>query len=152
MARENKGVIRHKIRVTATEPPCADVFIDDKPISCTKFEFKHEAGNLATMTIYGFQDTEINEEGYVYANDPDGWVRCDKAMPDPKEYDWVLVQTSEGDLPFLAEYRKDGKWHTQDDRVLDDFCEVRGWRPLPKPMFDAHRTPVGKRLDAGLWD
>ena len=56
----------YKIRIKNTSPTTADVFIDDKQIvGCTDFKFEHSVGNLATLTLYSYGDTEIDEEGIV---------------------------------------------------------------------------------------
>ena len=43
-----------------------------------------------------------------------GWIPVFERLPKKTEFDWVLVQISETDLPHVAEHRDDG-WHKDDE-------------------------------------
>lgn len=123
----------HKVKIRTTQPPHAEVWIDEKKIEATKFTFEHEAGSLATLTLYGYKDADIEEDGRVIFDNE--WVAVsEKHLPSPKE--WVLAQTIEGDKPLIARIGIDGKWYADavnDDMCLNDFTRVIAWKPLPKP-------------------
>ena len=65
------------------------------------------------------------------------WIPVEERLPDPKEYDWVLVNVKfEEDgtygVPHIAELRE-GKWYGDDDYPLSALeCEVTHWMPLPE--------------------
>lgn len=65
------------------------------------------------------------------------WIPVEERLPDPKEYDWVLVNvllTPEDyyGVPHIAEFRN-GKWWSDDDFPLSEVgCKVTHWMPLPE--------------------
>lgn len=62
-----------------------------------------------------------------------GWIPVFERLPKKTEFDWVLVQISETDLPHVAEHRDDG-WHKDDESYsrFEDWTEVIAWQPLPE--------------------
>lgn len=65
------------------------------------------------------------------------WISVEERLPDPSEYDWVLVNVMfEEDgtygVPRIAELRE-GRWVGDDDYPLKSLgCEVTHWMPLPE--------------------
>lgn len=67
------------------------------------------------------------------------WISVEERLPDPKEYDWVLVNVKD-DLdgtflvPHIAELRN-GEWFGLGDfdPMKDLKCTVTHWMPLPIP-------------------
>ena len=72
------------------------------------------------------------------------WIPCNKYMPDPKYWDWVLIGYHEKGLsyyyiPTVAEYsHTKRRWHDKSDDGSDDFlnniCEVTHWHRLPRKL------------------
>ena len=65
------------------------------------------------------------------------WISVEHRLPDPNEYDWVLVNVmDELDgtylVPQVAELRN-GEWFGLDDfhSIKDLQCTVTHWMPLP---------------------
>lgn len=69
----------------------------------------------------------------------DGWISVEERLPDPNEYDWVLVAYTFNEdgtygVPTVAELRKDGKWWDlgSEFSLEEKFCTVTHWMPLPE--------------------
>lgn len=65
------------------------------------------------------------------------WISVEERLPDPAEYDWVLVNimfNEDGSygVPDVAEYRK-GEWWNFDNKLSDLGITVTHWQPLPPP-------------------
>ena len=139
---------RHKVRIKTTTPPQAEVFIDDKKINATKFKFEHDAGCLAMLTIYGFEDTEIEEDAIVVIDNTPQWIPVSEGKPSDR--DWYLGIFREPDtgwvnpLPFVCDYvGKETKATTKEFWILRGFTDVDDpadyyknlecvkWMPLP---------------------
>lgn len=139
---------RHKVRIKTTTPPQAEVFIDDKKINATRFKFEHDAGCLAMLTIYGFEDTEIDEDAMVVIDNTPQWTYVTDGKP--KDREWYLGIFKETDtgyispLPYICDYlgkatkatTNDGwilRGLTDTDNVLDYYrnLECVKWMPLP---------------------
>lgn len=139
---------RHKVRIKTTTPPQAEVFIDDKKINATKFKFEHDAGCLAMLIIYGFEDTEIEEDAIVVIDNTPQWIPVSEGKPSDR--DWYLGIFREPDtgwvnpLPFVCDYvGKETKATTKEFWILRGFTDVDDpadyyknlecvkWMPLP---------------------
>lgn len=70
------------------------------------------------------------------------WIPCDKYMPNPKYWDWVLISFYEPGLtyryiPCVAEYsHTQHTWHINSDDVgktecLNSLWKVTHWRKIP---------------------
>lgn len=73
------------------------------------------------------------------------WISVDEALPNKKEYDWVLIRIQMNDgficVPKVGEIRSDGYWHCAeyDDlyKMGESFekqtgCKVTHWMPIPE--------------------
>lgn len=65
------------------------------------------------------------------------WIPVEERLPDPKEYDWVLVNVMFNEdgtfgVPHISECR-DGEWYGTDDLLKDLQLTVTHWMPLPEP-------------------
>lgn len=73
------------------------------------------------------------------------WISIEEALPDRKEYDWVLTQIQMDDgfmcVPKVGEIRSDGYWHCAEYdelyKIGESFekemeCKVIAWMPIPK--------------------
>jgi len=62
------------------------------------------------------------------------WRDVSVELPEPLEYDWVLVCDEIGNKPRLAEYsRITKKWHTdsyEDGYDFEEWFSVNYWRPI----------------------
>ena len=140
---------RHRVRIKTTSSTTADVFIDDKKIeNCRGFKFEHTAGNLAELTMYAFDDTEIEEDAVVIVDKTPRWTHVNDGKP--KDREWYLGIFKETDtgyispLPYICDYlgeatkatTNDGwilRGLTDTDNVLDYYrnLECVKWMPLP---------------------
>lgn len=140
---------QHRVRIKTTSPTTADVFIDDKKIeNCRGFKFEHTAGNCAELTMYAFDDTEIEEDAVVIVDETPGWTHVTDGKP--KDREWYLGIFKETDtgyispLPYICDYlgeatkatTNDGwilRGLTDTDNVLDYYrnLECVKWMPLP---------------------
>lgn len=72
------------------------------------------------------------------------WIPCDRYLPNPKYWDWVLISYYEKGMtyryvPEVAEYsHTKGTWHTIEDDSdkglqmwLNNKCKVTHWHKLP---------------------
>lgn len=65
------------------------------------------------------------------------WIPVEESLPDPKEYDWVLVNVQANEdgsyyVPRTAEYRRGEWWEYGTDWKLSDMhLTVTHWMPLP---------------------
>jgi hypothetical protein len=68
------------------------------------------------------------------------WIPCDKYLPNPKYWDWVLISYYEKGMtyryiPEVAEYsHKTGTWHTKemnDKEFINKMCKVTHWHKIP---------------------
>ena len=139
---------RHRVRIKTTTPPAAEVYIDDKKINATSFKFEHDAGCLAMLTIYGFEDTEIDEDAMVVIDNTPQWTPVSEGKPTDRE--WYLGIFREPDtgwvnpIPFVCDYvGKETKATTKEFWILRGFTDVDNpadyyknlecvkWMPLP---------------------
>lgn len=66
------------------------------------------------------------------------WIKVADRLPDPNEYDWVLVNVKFDEdgtygVPHVAEYRNGEWWGYFDDVPLTELGEtVTHWMPLPE--------------------
>ena len=65
------------------------------------------------------------------------WISVEERLPDPKEYDWVLVNVMFNEdgtygVPCVAEY-KDGQWWNGEYFLEDLWLTVTHWMPFPEP-------------------
>lgn len=68
----------------------------------------------------------------------DKWIPVEERLPDPKEYDWVLVNVQANEdgsyyVPRTAELRN-GEWweYGTDWKISDMHLTVTHWMPLPE--------------------
>ncbi len=121
---------QHRVRIKTTSPTTADVFIDDKKIeNCCEFKFEHEAGNCAKLTMFAFDDTEIEEDAVVIIDKTPRWTYVETGLPNDR--DWYLGIFREPDtgwvdpLPFVCDYvGKETKATTKDFWILRGFTDV----------------------------
>jgi hypothetical protein len=71
------------------------------------------------------------------------WIKVSERLPDPAEYDWVLVNimfNEDGSygVPNVAEYRKGEWWDFFDNKASDLDITVTHWMPLP-PFPEAEK-------------
>ena len=70
------------------------------------------------------------------------WIPCDKYMPNPKYWDWVMISFYEPGvvcryIPDIAEYsHKTKQWHSNNDDVchdenLNNRYRVTHWHKIP---------------------
>ena len=78
----------------------------------------------------------------LYKN-ADNWVSVKDDLPDPEEYDWVLVNVMFNEdgsygVPQVAEYRN-GLWWPRDGEfpISELHCTVTHWQPLPEHPKEA---------------
>lgn len=77
----------------------------------------------------------ISEKLYNAGYRKQEWISVDERLPDPKEYDWVLVNVMFNEdgtygVPHIAE-RRNGEWWTGDYNLSDLHLTVTHWTPLP---------------------
>lgn len=139
----------HKVRIRTTGPITADLYVDDKKIeSCRHFKFEHQAGNLAELTLYAYNDTEIEEDAVVIVDKTPRWTLVSEGKPTDR--DWYLGIFREPDtgwvdpLPFVCDYvGKETKATTKDFWILRGFTDFDNpcdyykklecvkWMPMP---------------------
>lgn len=66
------------------------------------------------------------------------WIPCSEHLPKDFGLDWVLVQFVENGsgfvgVPYIAEQRRDGKWHLQsgnkqDEDFINDYNTAASWK------------------------
>jgi hypothetical protein len=66
------------------------------------------------------------------------WIKVGERLPDPAEYDWVLVnimfdEDGSYGVPTVAEYRKGEWWDLIGDKLSELEITVTHWMPLPEP-------------------
>lgn len=140
---------QHRVRIKTTSPTTADVFIDDKKIeNCREFKFEHTAGNCAELTMYAFDDTEIEEDAVVIVDKTPRWTPVSEGKPTDRE--WYLGIFREPDtgwvnpIPFVCDYvGKETKATTKEFWILRGLTDVDNpadyyknlecvkWMPLP---------------------
>lgn len=90
-------------------------------------------------------DTRFTEDCRAIAQDlyaadyrKQEWIPVSERMPDPNEYDWVLVSYTFNEdgtygVPNVAELRKDGKWWDfgSEFSLEEKYCTVTHWMPIP---------------------
>ena len=68
------------------------------------------------------------------------WIPCDKYLPNPKYWDWVIISYYEKGLnyryiPEIAEYSyKTDTWHTinmDDKEFINKKCKITHWHKIP---------------------
>ena len=129
---------RHKVRIKTTTPPAADVFIDDKKINATKFKFEHDAGCLAMLTIYGFEDTEIEEDAIVVIDNTPQWIPVNERLPKEEDYrpcvenpdGAVWWKDSKGNIGLGWYYESTKEWADLNDHGPQN--EVVAWMRIPE--------------------
>ena len=140
---------QHRVRIKTTSPTTADVFIDDKKIeNCRGFKFEHTAGNCAELTMYAFDDTEIEEDAVVIVDKTPRWTPVSEGKPtDRGWYLGIFREPNTGwvsPLPFVCDYvGKESKTTTKELWILRGFTDADDpadyyknlgcvkWMPLP---------------------
>lgn len=140
---------QHRVRIKTTSPTTADVFIDDKKIeNCRGFKFEHTAGNCAELTMYAFDDTEIEEDAVVIVDKTPRWTPVSEGKPtDRGWYLGIFREPNTGwvsPLPFVCDYvGKETKTTTKEFWILRGFTDADDpadyyknlecvkWMPLP---------------------
>lgn len=129
---------RHKVRIKTTTPPAAEVYVDDKKIEATSFKFEHDAGCLAMLTIYGFEDTEIDEEAIVVIDNTPQWIPVSERLPKEEDYrpcvenpdGAVWWKDSKGNIGLGWYYDSTKAWADLNDR--DPKNEIVAWMRIPE--------------------
>ena len=129
---------RHKVRIKTTTPPAAEVYVDDKKIEATSFKFEHDAGCLAMLTIYGFEDTEIDEEAIVVIDNTPQWIPVSERLPKEEDYrpcvenpdGAVWWKDSKGNIGLGWYYDSTTAWADLNDRGPKN--EIVAWMRIPE--------------------
>lgn len=129
---------RHKVRIKTTTPPAAEVYVDDKKIEATSFKFEHDAGCLAMLTIYGFEDTEIDEEAIVVIDNTPQWIPVSERLPKEEDYrpcvenpdGAVWWKDSKGNIGLGWYYDSTKAWADLNDRGPKN--EIVAWMRIPE--------------------
>lgn len=130
--------IRHKVRIKTTTPPAAEVYVDDKKIEATSFKFEHNAGCLAMLTIYGYEDTEIDEDAIVVIDNTPRWIPVSERLPKEEDYrpcvenpdGAVWWKDCKGNIGLGWYYDSTGEWADLNDRGPQN--KVVEWMRIPK--------------------
>ena len=82
------------------------------------------------------------------------WIPCSEYLPKDFGLDWVLVQFVENGsgfvgVPYIAEQRRDGKWHLQSDNkqeedFINDYNTAASWKIIEfsPELIKAERSRV----------
>lgn len=130
---------QHRVRIKTTSPTTADVFIDDKKIeNCRGFKFEHTAGNCAELTMYAFDDTEIEEDAVVIVDKTPQWIPVSERLPKEEDYrpcvenpdGAVWWKDSKGNIGLGWYYNSTKAWADLNDRGPKN--EIVAWMRIPE--------------------
>ena len=128
-----------RVKIKTTSPTTADLFIGDTKIeNCHEFSFIHRAGNLAELTLYTFNNMEIDEDADIIIDKSPRWISVTERLPKEEDYrscheasdGAVWYQTLDGEIGLGWYYASAESWRNLGEYKVDN---VISWMPIPDP-------------------